>query len=119
MKMTMDIKQSPYKPRIYQGWPRNQSRNQQNFTPTNRSFSRGRNQSRNKENHNYRNNYRPNYRNQSRGRWNHHRSGDRSNNYQTNNRQGNTRPNRDKMLNGCLGTEVKVEIELEIIIMTI
>ena len=25
----------------------------------------------------------------------------------------------DKMLNGCLGTEVKVEIELEIIIMTI
>ena len=45
MKMTMDGKQSPYKPRIYQGRPRNQSRNQQNFTPRNRSFSRGRNQS--------------------------------------------------------------------------
>ena len=93
MKMTMDRKQSPYKPRIYQGRSRNQSRNQQNFTSRNRSFSRGRNQSGNRGNYNYRNNYRPNYRNQSRGRWNNHRSGDRSNNYQTNNRQGNTRPN--------------------------
>ena len=93
MKMTMDRKQSPYKPRIYQGRSRNQSRNWQNFTPRNRSFSRGRNQSGNRGNHNYRNNYRPNYRNRSRGRWNNHRSGDRSNNYQTNNRRGNTRPN--------------------------
>ena len=39
MKMTMDRKQSPYKPRIYQGRSRNQSRNWQNFTPKNRSFS--------------------------------------------------------------------------------
>ena len=93
MKMTIDRKQSPYKPRIYQGRARNQNRNQQNFTPRNRSFSRGRNESGNRGNYNYRNNYRPNYRNRSRGRWNNHRSGDRSNNYPTNNRQGNTRPN--------------------------
>ena len=44
MKMTMDRKQSPYKPKIYQGRSRNQNVNQQNFTPRNRSFSRGRNQ---------------------------------------------------------------------------
>ena len=93
MKMTMDRKQSPYKPRIYQGRSRNQNMNQQNFTPRNRSFSRGRNQSRNRGNYSSRNNYRPNYKNRSRGRWNNHRSGDRSNNYQTNNRRGNTRPN--------------------------
>ena len=48
MKMTMDRKQSSYKPRIYQGRSRNQSRNRQNFTPRNRSFSRGRNQSGNR-----------------------------------------------------------------------
>ena len=41
MKMTMDRKQSPYKPKIYQGRSRNQNRNRQNFTPRNRSFSRG------------------------------------------------------------------------------
>ena len=93
MKMTMDRKQSPYKPRIYQGRSRNQNINRQNFAPRNRSFSRGRNQSGNRGNYNYRNNYRHNYRNRSRGRWNNHRSGDRSHNYQTNNRQGNTRPN--------------------------
>ena len=63
MKMTIDRKQSSYKPRIHQGRPRNQSRNWKNFTPRNRSFSRGRNQSGNRGNHNYRNNYRPNYRN--------------------------------------------------------
>ena len=85
MKMTMDRKHSPYKPRIYQGRSRNQSRNQQSFIPRNRSFSRGRNQSGNRGNHNYRNNYRPNYRNKSRDRWNNHRLGDRSSNYQTNN----------------------------------
>ena len=119
MKMTMDRKQSPYKPRIYQGRSRNQNINQQNFAPRKRSFSRGRNQSGNRGNYNYRNNYRPNYRNRSRGRWNNHRSGDRSNNYQTNNRQGNTRQNYGKMLNKHLETEVKVEIELEITIMTI
>ena len=86
MKMTIDRKQSPYKPKIYQGRSRNQNRNQQNFIPRNRSFGRGRSQGGNRGNYNYRNNYRPNYRNRSRGRWNNHRSGDRSNNYQTNNR---------------------------------
>ena len=89
MKMPMNRKQSPYKPKIYQGRSRDQNRNRQNFTPRNRSFSRGRNQG----NYNNRNDYRPNYRNQLRGRWNNHRSGDRSNNYQNYNRQGNMRPN--------------------------
>ena len=65
----------------------------QNFTPRNRSFSRGRNQGGNRGNYNYRNNYRPNHRNRSRGRWNNHRSGDRSGNYPNYNRQGNMRPN--------------------------
>ena len=32
MKMTMDRKQPPYKPKIYQGRPRNQNTSQQNFT---------------------------------------------------------------------------------------
>ena len=91
MKMTTDRKQSPYKPRIYQGRSRNQNTDQQSFTPRSRSYSRGRNQGGNRGN--YRNNYRPNYRNRLRGRWNNHRSGDRSNNYQNNNRQGNARPN--------------------------
>ena len=39
MKMTMDRKQSPYKPSIYQGRSRNQNSNWQNFSPRNRSFS--------------------------------------------------------------------------------
>ena len=86
MKMTMDRKQSPYNPRIYQGRSRNQNTNRQDFTPRNRSFSRGRNQGGNRGNYNYRSNYRPNYTDRSRGRWNNHWSGDRSNNYQTNNR---------------------------------
>ena len=86
MKMTMDRKQSPYKPKIYQGRSRNQNVNQQNFTPRNRSFSRGRNQGANRGNYNNRNNYRSNYRNRSTGRWNNHRLGDRSNNYQNYNR---------------------------------
>ena len=47
-KMTIDKKQSPYKLKIYQGRSRNQNRNQQNFTPRNRSFSRGRSQSGNR-----------------------------------------------------------------------
>ena len=81
MKMTMDRKQSPYKPKIYKGRSRNQNVNQQNFTPRNRSFSTGRNQGGNRGNYHNRNNYRPNYRNRSRDRWNNHRSGDRSNNY--------------------------------------
>ena len=68
MKMTMDRKLSPYKPKIYQGRSRNQNASQQNFTPRNRSFSRGRNQGCNRGNYNNRNNYRPNYRNRSRGR---------------------------------------------------
>ena len=79
MKMTMDRKQSLYKRKIYQGRSRNQNRNRQNFTPRNRSFSRGRNQGN-------RNNYRPNYKNRLRGRWNDHRSDSRSNNYQNYNR---------------------------------
>ena len=33
MKMTMDRKQSPYKPKIYQGRSRNQNTSRQNFTP--------------------------------------------------------------------------------------
>ena len=93
MKMTMDRKQPPYKPKVYQGRSRNQNSSQQNFIPRNRSHSRGRNQGGNRGNYNNRNNYRPNYRNRSRGRWNNHRSGDRSNNYQNYNRQGNVRPN--------------------------
>ena len=86
MKMTMDRKQPPYKPKVYQGRSQNQNSGQQNFTPRNRSYSRGRNQGGNRGNHNNRNNYRPNYRNRSRGRWNNHRSGDRSNDYQNYNR---------------------------------
>ena len=56
MKMTMDRKQSPYKPKIYQGRLQNQNASQQNLTPRNRSFSRGRNQRGNRGNYNYRNN---------------------------------------------------------------
>ena len=40
MKMAIDRNKSTYKPMIYQGRPRNQNRNQQNFTPRNRSLSR-------------------------------------------------------------------------------
>ena len=43
LKMTMDRKPQ-YKPKIYQGRSRNQNAGLQNFTPRNRSFSRGRNQ---------------------------------------------------------------------------
>ena len=81
LKMMMDRKQPQYKPKIYQGRPQNQNVGRQNFTPRNRSFSRGRNQGGNRGNYNNRNNYRQNYRNRSRGRWNNHRSGDRSGNY--------------------------------------
>ena len=86
MKITMDRKQSPYKPKIYQGRSGNQNVNRQNLIPRNRSFSRGRNQGSKRGNYNNRNNYGPNYRNRLRGRWNNHRSGDRSNNYQNYNR---------------------------------
>ena len=92
LKMTMDRKQLQYKPKIYQGRPQNQNTGRQNFTPRNRSFSRGRNQGGNRGNYNNRNNYRPNYRSRSRGRWNNHRSGDRSGNYPHYNRRGNMRP---------------------------
>ena len=68
LKMMMDRKQPQYKPKIYQGRPRNQNTGRQNFTPRNRSFSRGRNQHGNRGNYNNRNNYRQNYRNRSRGR---------------------------------------------------
>ena len=49
-KMTIDRKQSPYKTSIYQGRARNQIRKQKNYTPRNRSFSRGGNQSGNRGN---------------------------------------------------------------------
>ena len=70
MKMTMNRKQSTYKPRIYQGRFRNQNKTDNIFAPRNRSFSGGRNQSGNRGNYNYRNIHRHNYRNRSRGRWN-------------------------------------------------
>ena len=73
LKMTMDRKQPQYKPKIYQGRSQNQNTGRQNFTPRNRSFSRGRSQGGNRGNYNNRNNYRPNYRNRSRGRWNNQR----------------------------------------------
>ena len=82
MKMTMERKQSPYKPKIYHSRSQNQNTGQQNFTHRNRSFSRGRNQGSNRGTYNNRNNYRPNHRNRPRGGWNKHRSGDRSDNYQ-------------------------------------
>ena len=110
MKMAMDRKQSPYKPRIYQGRSRNQNINRQNFAPRNRSFSGGRNQNGNRGNCNYRNNYRHNDRNRSRGRFTITRLAidevilDQIT---------------DKMLNAYLEIEVKVEIELEITTMTI
>ena len=50
MKMTIDMKQSPYKPKIYQRRSRNQNRNRQNFMSRDRSFSRGRSQSGNRGN---------------------------------------------------------------------
>ena len=68
MKMTMDRKQPLYKLKIYQGRSQNQNPRRQNFTPRNRSFSRGRNKGGNRGNYNNGNNYRPNYRNRSRGR---------------------------------------------------
>ena len=43
LKMTMDRKQPQYKPKIYQGRSQNQNTGQQNVTPRNRDFSRGRN----------------------------------------------------------------------------
>ena len=62
LKMIMDRKQPQYNPKIYQGRPQNQNRSRQNFTPRDRSFSRGRNQGGNRGNYNNRNNYRPSYR---------------------------------------------------------
>ena len=47
MNVKMDKGETPYKPRVYQGRPRGQSRNrQQTFQPCNRSFSRDRNRNR-------------------------------------------------------------------------
>ena len=44
MNMKMDKREAPYKPKVYQGRPRGQSRNrQQTVKPHNRSFSRDRN----------------------------------------------------------------------------
>ena len=85
MNVKIDKREAPYKPRVYQGRPRGQSRNrQQTFQPCNRSFSRDRNRS----NYNNRNNYRSNYRDRSRDTYRHD---DRRNNYWSNDRQSNYR----------------------------
>ena len=81
LKMTMDRKQPQYKPKITRVGHETKIQDNKNFTPRDRSFSRGRNQGGNRGNFNNGNYYRPNYRNRSRGRWNNHRSGDRSGNY--------------------------------------
>ena len=61
MNVKMDKKETPYKPRVYQGRPRGQNRNrQQTFQPCNWSFSRYRN--RNRGNYHNRYNNRSNYR---------------------------------------------------------
>ena len=87
MNVKMDKRETQYKPRIYQGRPRGQSRNKQHtFKPCNRSFSRDRN--RNRGNYNNRNNYRSNYRDRSRDNY---RCNNRRNNYQSNERQINYR----------------------------
>ena len=86
LKMMIDRKQHQYKPKIYQGRSQNQNTGRQDFTPRNRSLSRGRNQGGSRGNYNNRNNYMQNYRNRSRNRWNNHRSGDRSGNYPNYNR---------------------------------
>ena len=54
MKLTIDRKQLPYKPKVYQGRSQNQNSGQQNFIPRNRSHSRGRNQGGNRGNYNKR-----------------------------------------------------------------
>ena len=69
--------------------------------------------------YNNRNNYRLNYRNRSRGRWNSHRSGDRSGNYPNYNRHIIRDQTTDKTPNGLLEIEVKVGIEMRIMIMII
>ena len=119
IKMTMDRKQPPYKPKIYEGRSHNQNTGQQNFTPRNRSFSKGRNQGGNRGNYGNRNTYGPNYRNRSRGRWNNHRSGDRSNNYQNYNRPGNTRLNYKQNAQWTFRNRSQVGIEMKTTIMTI
>ena len=87
MNVKMDKREAAYKPRVYQGRPRGQSRNkQQTFQPHNRSFSRDRN--RNRNNYNNRNNYKFNYRDRSRDTYRHD---DRRNNYWSSNRQSNYR----------------------------
>ena len=81
MKVKMDRKETPYKPRVYQNRPRGQGRGrQQNVQPCNRSFSRDRNRNRGNYNYNNRNN-RPNYRDRSRDNY---RCDDRRHNYWSN-----------------------------------
>ena len=108
MKMTMNRKKSLYKPKIYQGRSRNQNRNKQNFAPRNRSFSRGRNQG----NYNNRNNYRQNYRNRLRGRWNNLGQVIEVITIRIIIDEVIRDQITDKMPNGLLGTEVRVEIEM-------
>ena len=82
MNVKMDKKETPYKPRVYQGRPRGQRRNrQQTFQPCNRYFSRDRN--RNRGNYHNRNYNRSNYRDRSRDNY---RCDNRRNNYQFNER---------------------------------
>ena len=83
MNMKMYKRETPYKPRVYQGRPRGQSRNrQQMFQPCNRSFSRDRNRNRGNYN-NTRNKYRSHYRDRSRDNYRHDQ---RMNNYHSNER---------------------------------
>ena len=91
MKMTLDRKQSPYKPRIYQGRSRNQMQIDKILHPE--IHPKVEEEIKVEIEEIIEIIIGPNYRYRSRDRWNNHRSGDRSNNYQNNNRQGNARPN--------------------------
>ena len=82
MNMKIDKREPPYKPQIYQGKPRGQSRNRWNcYQLWKRSFSWDRNQNRNRGSYNNRNNYMSNYRVRSRD------------NYRHDNRRNNDQPN--------------------------
>ena len=117
MNVKLDKKEALYKPQIYQGRPRSQSRNRQNnYQSWNRSFSRNRNQSRNRGNYNNRNNYRSNYRDRSRDNYRHDNkrnnywSNDRQNNY----RQDNRRDNKNRQNYGKNDTNKGIEIEVRV-----
>ena len=128
MNVKMDKKETPYKPRVYQGRPRGKGRSrQQNFQAQNRSFSRDGN--RNRGNYNSRNNNRTNYRDRFRDDYrcdnkrNSYQCNDRQNNYQQDsrrrdsyrqdNRNGQNYRRNDSREDTEIG--VKVEIDQEII----